>query len=75
MGDFLLSYPINKEAGFVIAFFGGLRTIWIRQQMNLKLNVAVTSFGGSSFLGPQPVASKNRSHAWGIGPLLGKWEI
>jgi hypothetical protein len=71
MGDLLLSYPLKKEAGFVFAPFGGLRTIWIRQQMNLQLNVAGASFGGSSFLGSQPVASHNRSHVWGIGPRIG----
>lgn len=71
MGDLLLSYPISKKAGFTLAPFGGLRTVWIRQQMNLELIVEGASFGGSSFLGPQPVASHNQSHAWGIGPRIG----
>ncbi len=71
MVDFLLSPMLKKEPGFSYAGFIGLRTVWIRQKMNLKLNVAAASFGGSSFLGPQPVASENQSHAWGIGPRLG----
>lgn len=71
MGDLLLSLPMSKKSGFAYAAFGGLRTVWIRQQMNLELAVAAGSFGGSSFLGPQPVASQNHSHAWGIGPRMG----
>lgn len=71
MLDLLLSRPISKNGGFAFAPFGGLRTVWIRQQMNLELNVAAASFGGSSFLGPQPVASRTQSHAWGLGPRLG----
>lgn len=71
MGDFLLSRPLSKEGGFVYAPLGGLRTLWIQQQMNLELAEAGASFGGDSFLGPQPLASNNKSHSWGIGPRLG----
>lgn len=71
MADFLLSRPLSRKSGFALAPFGGLRTVWIRQEMNLDLNVAAASFGGTSFLGPQPVASQTQSHAWGIGPRLG----
>jgi hypothetical protein len=35
MGDLLLSSPLSKKGGFTFAPFGGLRTIWIRQKMNL----------------------------------------
>ena len=71
MGDLLLSCPLSQKRGFVYTPFGGLRTVWIRQQMNLDLTVAASSFGGSSFLGSQPIASHNQSHAWGIGPRVG----
>lgn len=71
MGDLLVSCPLSKKRGFAYTPFGGLRTIWIRQQMNLELAVAAASFGGSSFLGSQPVASQNQSHGWGIGPRIG----
>lgn len=71
MGDLLLSRPIGKNEGFAFAAFGGLRTVWIRQQMNLNLDVAAASFGGSGFLGPQPVSSKNQSHSWSLGPRIG----
>lgn len=71
MGDFLLSRPLEEKRGFTYAPFGGLRTVWIRQQMNLALNVAAASFGGSGFLGSQPVSSKNQSHAWSLGPRIG----
>lgn len=71
MADLLLSRPLSKNRGFAIAPFGGLRTVWIRQEMNLELTVAAASFGGSSFLGPQPVSSQTQSHAWGLSPCLG----
>ncbi len=71
MGDLLLSRPLSTKEGFVFAPFGGLRTVWIRQQMKLELMVAGQSFGGSSFLSPQPVASRTQSHSWGIGPRIG----
>lgn len=71
MGDLLLSHPLRKKGGFAYAPFAGLRAVWIRQKMNLELDVASASFGGSGFLGPQPVNSKTQSHAWELGPRIG----
>lgn len=71
MGDLCLSSRPAQKMGFAYAAFGGLRTLWIRQQMNLELNVAAASFGGSSFLASQPTSSHNYSHSWALGPRLG----
>ncbi len=71
MGDLLLSRPLSNDAGFVYVPLAGLKALWIQQHMNLKLTQAGASFGGNSFLLPQPLASNNKSYSWGIGPRLG----
>ena len=71
MGDLIISRPHSTIAGFVFAPLAGLRAIGIQQHMNLKLTQSGASFGGDSFLSSQPLASKNTSHAWGVGPRLG----
>ena len=71
LGDLTMGFPYKKGRGLAFSPFGGLRTVWIRQHMNLKLKQAGDSVGGSDLLPPQPLTSRNSSNAWGVGPRLG----
>jgi hypothetical protein len=71
LGDLMISRPFSEKKGFEFSPFGGLRTVWIRQSMNVSLTQAPTSIGGSSFLPTQPLQSNTTSHSWAIGPRIG----
>ncbi len=71
LGDITISRPCKKDSSLCFSPFGGLRTVWLRQQMNLSLVQAGDSVGGSDLLLIQPITSRNSSNAWGIGPRLG----
>ncbi|MBX9924529.1 MAG: hypothetical protein K2Y01_10505 [Rhabdochlamydiaceae bacterium] len=77
LGDLIVSRPFISRAddkqvrGGEFSPFGGLRTVWIRQKMDLQLTQDSISVGGSNFLPTQPVESNNNSNSWNIGPRFG----
>ena len=71
LGDLTVSRPYMKDRGFCFSPFGGLRTVWFRQHMNINATQAAGSIGGSGFLLPQPLQSRNSSNAWALGPRIG----
>lgn len=71
LGDLILSRPFIKKEHLSFSPFGGLRTVWLRQQMNISLIQSAASLGSSVYLPAQPIHSYNSSHAWGIGPRVG----
>lgn len=71
LGDLTLSRPYDKDRNFAFAPFGGLRTVWLRQRMDVSLTQAASSLGAGALLLPQPLQSLNNSNAWGIGPRVG----
>jgi hypothetical protein len=71
LGDVVFSRPAINKKGFGVSPFGGLRTVWIRQNLDLYLTQAAASVGLSGDVPAQPISSDNTSHSWGIGPRLG----
>ncbi len=71
LGDLTIGFPYKKKRGLVFSPFGGLRSVWIRQRMNLALTQTADSIGDSALLPPQPLKSYNSSNGWGVGPRLG----
>lgn len=68
IGDFLLSHPCGIGHRLAITPFGGLRTAWICQKMDLTLTETSGIFPN---LSPQPIHSYNGSKSWAIGPKFG----
>lgn len=71
LGDLTLSRPCYFTKNAIFSPFAGVRTVWIRQQMNLDLMQSPSSVGGTGNLGTQPLYSTTSSHSWGLGPRLG----
>lgn len=71
LGDITFSRPYENDKGFCFSPFGGLRTVWIRQHMNISLTQAAAAIGASNLLPPQPLQSLNSSHSWALGPRVG----
>lgn len=69
--DLLLSRPFYSGKRMILTPFGGLRALWIRQQMNVDATLAAASEGGFVNLTKQPVTSTTSSHNWGVGPKIG----
>jgi hypothetical protein len=68
--DLLAGNPIYEKKQVKVDGLVGLRSAWIRQNMNISLTQAAASVG-TPFLPNQPIQSLNSSHSWGIGPKLG----
>jgi len=69
IGDFELSRPFYAGCKLVALPFAGIRTMWIRQ----KVNIAFTQLGAAEVFAllPQPIHSITSSNSWGIGPRMG----
>ena len=70
IGDLLAENPIYEKKHVKVSGALGLRTVWIRQKMNIAMTQATASIG-SLYLPEQPIHSLNNSHSWGIGPKIG----
>jgi len=68
--DLLAGNPIYEKKSVKVSGLVGLRTAWIRQNMNISLTQSAESVG-AAFLPAQPIQSLNSSHSWGIGPKAG----
>lgn len=71
LGDLTFSRAYGNDKGFGFSPFGGIRTFWIRQNMDISLTQAAGAIGASNLLPPQPLQSLNSSHVWAIGPRIG----
>jgi hypothetical protein len=66
--DWMFSRPYYQGTQLAVSPYAGLRALFIRQEFEINLN---TVAGSTAF-------SKNRSHAWSIGPVtgvIGRWFI
>ncbi len=72
--DVGLSRPFYQGTHLIVAPFGALRGLWIRQLLDISLSTNTNPVGS----GRLPVSSGNRSHSWAVGPcagLQGKWHL
>lgn len=65
--DLNLSRPYYQGRTLTISPFAGLQAAWIRQSMNIEINVIQPGVT----LPPQPTISISRSNCWGVGPKVG----
>ncbi len=66
--DAAFSRPFYQGSQITISPYAGLRALWIRQNLNLTFPNRP-----NIMLPPEPLISlsKNQSHSWAIGPMLG----
>jgi hypothetical protein len=67
--DAKASSPFYKDKNVIIDPFGGVRLVWIRQNLNIAADVPAGGEGPPLAL--QPINSFNNSNSWGLGPVLG----
>jgi hypothetical protein len=68
MGDITLSRPLYESPCIILNPFGGVRTLFITQSLNISIVENEFTVGA---LPPQPIQSHNSSHSWGLGPIFG----
>ncbi len=61
--DAAFSRPYYEGTQITIAPYAGMRGLWVRQQFNVTVPTNAT---GTEFR-----LSKNKSHSWAVGPMLG----
>jgi hypothetical protein len=69
MIDLTVGRPFYQASCLVISPFTGLRAAFIRQFMRVQITESPTIYPGTQT--PQPIASRNDTHSWGVGPILG----
>lgn len=67
--DFLASRPFYQARKLVVSPVAGLQLAFIRQWMDVSLTELPALFSGA--IPVQPIASKNHSSSWAIGPKMG----
>ena len=68
IGDITLSRPFYESPSIILTPFGGIRTLFISQSMQISIIENEFTVGD---LPAQPIHSHNYSHSWGLGPRFG----
>lgn len=68
IGDLAASYRYLLTPHLIFYPYGGLRTAWIRQNLDVALTEPAGLFPS---LPGQPISSSTGSHSWAIGPRFG----
>lgn len=70
VGDAVIGRPFYKGRMITLSPFAGLRTLWIRQSMDVSLIANPINYPGGAIVN-QPIHSRNSSNSWSIGGIVG----